>query len=148
MNLFLVHHADAVGPDVDARCPLSARGRAQAEWLAAEAKAQGVAPSAIWHSGKLRARETAEAFLVRCSPFATFQMVRGLSPEDPVGWMADAIRAEDADIMVVGHIPHLPTLALRLSPATGMFPLHGLVWMVRTGDGGYEERLRLQPALD
>lgn len=147
MNVYLVHHAEAVGPHVDASRPLSARGRAQAEWLAKEAKKAGVNPSAIWHSGKLRARQTAEAFLVACNPFASFRMVRGLGPDDPVAWVADALELEDMDVMVVGHMPHLPTLTSRLVLSAELFPLHGLVWLERTLERSYVEKLRLQPAL-
>lgn len=86
MNVFLVHHADAVG-HLDPQRPLSAVGRAQADWVAAEAHRKGVKPAVIWHSGKLRARQTGEAFLLACNPFATFKMVRGLSPDDPVAWI-------------------------------------------------------------
>jgi phosphohistidine phosphatase len=74
MKAILVHHAEAVGPEVDPQRPLSARGRDQAERLAEGLQARGVVPAAIWHSGKLRSKQTAEAFLRR-SPFADFRMV-------------------------------------------------------------------------
>ncbi len=148
MNVFLVHHAEALGPHIDPQRPLSTVGRSQAEWLSIEAHRAGVAPALIWHSGKLRARQTAEAFLRVCNPVATFKMVRGLAPDDPLDWMCDAIAAEDQDVMVVGHMPHLPALASRLSGVTEMFPLHGIVWLERVGDRRYEERWRLAPALE
>ena len=87
-----VHHADAVGPDVDPQRPLSPTlGRTQAAALAERVKAAGFKPASIWHSGKLRARQTAESFLQACNPFAEFRMVRGLRPDDPPG--LDARRA-------------------------------------------------------
>ena len=147
MNIYLVHHADAVGPEVDPARPLSSRGRAQAAWLSMEAKKAGVSPTAIWHSGKLRSRQTAEALLMACNPFAAFRMVRGLSPDDPVTWMADALELEDLDVMLVGHMPHLPALAMRLVPSGELFPVHGLLGFERTVERGYEERMRIQPAL-
>ena len=61
MNLFLVHHGDAVGPEIDPQRPLSAVGRANVDRLATLAAARGARPSVVWHSGKLRARQTAEA---------------------------------------------------------------------------------------
>jgi phosphohistidine phosphatase SixA len=69
MNVFLVHHADALGPHVDPQRTLSRAGIRQADLLAAQAKARGVVPALIWHSGKLRSRQTAEAFLLACNPF-------------------------------------------------------------------------------
>ena len=89
MRVYLVHHADAVGPDVDPQRPLSALGRTQAAALADRVRGAGFAPASIWHSGKLRARQTAEYFLQTCNPFAEFRMVRGLRPDDPPDWMRD-----------------------------------------------------------
>jgi phosphohistidine phosphatase len=147
MNVYLVHHAEALEPHVDAMRPLSSRGRSQAEWLASQAKGRGVVPAAIWHSGKLRSRQTAEAFLVACNPFAAFRMVRGLSPGDPVEVMADALELEDADVMVVGHMPHLPALLARLVPGAELPSLHGLVAIERTADRGYQVTFRIAQML-
>ncbi len=91
--LYLVHHGDAVGPDVDPMRPLSERGRAQVDALAREAGSRGAKPDVIWHSGKLRARQTAEAYWRCCNPLASFSAVRGLQPTDPTGWIVDAIAA-------------------------------------------------------
>ncbi len=62
MHLFLVHHGEAVGPDIDPRQPLSPGGRADVDRGAALAAARGAKPLVVWHSGKLRARQTAEAY--------------------------------------------------------------------------------------
>jgi phosphohistidine phosphatase len=134
MRLTLVHHADAVGPDVDPQRPLSTRGHEQADRLAARARAAGIAPALIWHSGKLRGRQTAEAFLRACNPFADFRMVRGLRPDDDPEIVRDALREESKDLLAVGHMPHLPALLELLSPGAAPFPPHGAV-MLETTDG-------------
>ena len=67
--IFLVHHADAVDADVDAQRPLSAAG-ARTRRAGASRPRRGVQPDVIWHSGKLRARQTAEAFLRGCNPLS------------------------------------------------------------------------------
>jgi phosphohistidine phosphatase len=138
----LVHHADAVGPLVDPMRPLSAHGRRQAEALAAGAAARGVRPDVIWHSGKLRARQTAEPFLRSCNALAVFSATRGLQPGDPPQWIADALAGDDRAIMMVGHMPHLARL-LRLlvtgdADAAGPeFPLHGMVEVRREENGAW-----------
>src|SRR5438093_7417592 len=134
MMLCLVHHADAVGSDVDSQRPLSARGRAQAEHLANHVKAAGFVPAAIWHSGKLRARQTAEAFYRVCSPFAEFKMIRGLRSEDPPGPMRDIVNAEPSDVLLVSHMPLIAELLQLLCSECEQFPLHGLVALERDGD--------------
>ena len=142
MRLALVHHADAVGPDVDSQRPLSERGRAQARQLAdrltiatRELPAlSGWMPTAIWHSGKLRARQTAEAF-VSLNPFAEFKAVPGLRPDDPAEIFMTRLADQTADLIVVSHMPLLPALRRRLAAVEGAFPLHGLVLLdqVETG---------------
>jgi phosphohistidine phosphatase len=147
MRLFLVHHADAVGPAVDAQRPLSARGLAQVAWLAAEARVRGTRPTLIWHSGKLRSRQTAEQFLRSCNPSAVFRAVRGLLPEDPTGWIADALSLEDQDTLVVGHIPQLPALA-RVLGASDPLPLNGMIAFERSATMKYEQQWVLAPPRD
>jgi phosphohistidine phosphatase len=147
MLVYLVHHADAVGPGVDPQRPLSLRGLAQAAWLAEEARARKVRPAAIWHSGKLRSRQTAEAFLRVCNPSAAFRAARGLLPEDPIVWMENAIALEEHDLLVVGHIPHLPALTRALG-AIDPLPLNGMIAMERTAAVAYTQRWCLQPPAD
>lgn len=141
MNVFLVHHAEAVGPVLDPQRPLSRAGLAHADGLAAVARDAGVTPSEVWHSGKLRARQTAEAYWRACNPFAAFRMVRGLRPEDPAAWMRDELRVVPQDVMLVGHMPHLPDLLYQLT-GNDMFPVHGIVWLERRGDGTFVEKWR------
>ena len=137
--IYLVHHADAVESDVDPQRPLSAVGRAHAMGLAAEAARRGVRPVVIWHSGKLRARQTAEAFRVACNPQAEFAAIRGLQPTDPPEWIRDRLTDETREVMLVGHFPSLPRiLHLLVSGRTDgngqAFPLHGLVQLHAVGD--------------
>jgi phosphohistidine phosphatase len=140
MRLYLVHHGDAVGPDVDPMRPLSERGRADVGSLASRAAAHGVKPEVIWHSGKLRARQTAELFRQACQPLAECTAARGLQPDDPPHWAVDLLIEETRSVMLVGHMPHLPRL-LRLlvagRPDAGFpdFPPHGIVelWAEKRG---------------
>ncbi len=131
MHLYLVHHGDAVGPEVDPQRPLSAVGRAAVDFAAAKAAARGVHPAIVWHSGKLRAKQTAEAFWRACNALAELSATRDLQPNDPPTWIRDRLRGETRDIVIAGHFPHLPRLlTLLLGDAEGTageFPLHGVV---------------------
>ncbi len=131
-----MHHADAVGPEIDPQRPLSAAGQAHAERLAREATARGVKPAAIWHSGKLRAKQTAEPFWRLCNPLAEFAAVRGLQPNDPPEPARDLAAGETRDLMLVGHMPNLDkVLRLLLQDASAAaFPLHGIVALQNDGD--------------
>ena len=135
MRLFLVHHGDAVGPEVDPQRPLSPRGREDVERLAADVAARGAKPAVIWHSGKLRAKQTAEAFWRACSPFAEFSATRDLQPGDPPEWMRDRLRGERRDTLIAGHYPHLPGLLGMLLGSSRTFPQHGVVALATEDDG-------------
>ena len=135
MVICLVHHADALGPQVDAQRPLSTTGQAQAVRAAEAIRGHGFKPDAIWHSGKLRARQTAEACWRIVNPLADFKMVRGLRPEDAEAIIRDALLGETRDLLLVGHMPHLPALLSLLVAAPREFPPHGAVTL-QSDDGG------------
>ena len=119
--------------------PLSERGRLEVHRLAEQAAERGTRPEIIWHSGKLRARQTAEAFWKRCNPLATFSASRGLQPTDPTGWIIDVMAGETRDILLTGHFPHLPRLLARLvtgdpDAAAGQFPMNGMIALETDGE--------------
>jgi phosphohistidine phosphatase len=139
LRLYLVHHGDALGPEVDPRRPLSPVGRAAVDRLATLAAKRGVKPDVVWHSGKLRARQTAEAFWRACNALAELAATKDLQPDDSPMWVRDRVRGESRDILIAGHFPHLPRLlaALKGEPegAPGAFPPHGMV-ALETDDEG------------
>jgi phosphohistidine phosphatase len=141
MFLLLAHHADAVAASVDPMRPLSPLGREQAAHVAGRVGARGVRPSAVWHSGKLRARQTGEILWAATNPMAAFTAVRHLQPDDDPAWMRDAVAGEADDLMIVGHYPHLPALLRLLTGGDAGFPQHGVVALESTGDG-WTERWR------
>ena len=129
--------------------PLSDRGRVQVDMLAQKAAERGAKPEVIWHSGKLRARQTAEAYWKHCNPLAAFSATRGLQPTDPTNWIADAIAGDTRHILLAGHFPHMPRLLARLltgDPDAGPvdFPLNGIVAIEEVA-GKWLERWRLKP---
>jgi phosphohistidine phosphatase len=147
--VFLVHHADALPAQVDHMRPLSRHGREQATRVAEAARGQGAKPAVIWHSGKLRARQTAEAWLRIVNPFAAFTAVRGLQPDDDPEIVATALLGEDQDIAITSHMPLLPVLLHRLTTGrrnhlSADFPMNGCVALERAGEA-WAERWRVGP---
>jgi phosphohistidine phosphatase len=133
--VYLVHHGDAVGPDVDPRRPLSTRGRREAERIAADAAARGARPTLVWHSGKLRAKQTAETFWRACNALAEFSATRDLQPDDRPQWIRDRLRAESRDVLIAGHFPHLPRLFALMTEGAEDFPPHGAVALASDDEG-------------
>ena len=111
MNLYLVRHGKAVSKEEDALRPLSERGKEETAKVAAFLGANPeVIVKAIFHSGKLRAKQTAEAIAEKLRPPEGIQETNGLTPEaDPSIW-AGRLEETTDDIMLVGHLPHLAKL--------------------------------------
>ena len=128
--------------------PLSTPGRAVAARLAFAVAARGARPDVLWHSGKLRARQTAELFWSACNPLASLTAERGLQPGDPPGWIRDRLAGETRSILIVGHMPFLPRLLASLldapdGTAAATFPLHGCV-ALETDAESWREAWRIE----
>jgi phosphohistidine phosphatase len=147
--LLLVHHGDALAPGIDPMQPLSPKGVSASTALAQEVAARGVTPDVIWHSGKVRALQTAQLFRAACNPAAGFKAVHGLLPGDPPQWLYDTLQGERRSVLLVGHMPHLPGLLALLvgEPRQGAaldVPLNGCVALEPDGDR-WTEVWRLDP---
>ena len=138
MNLYLVHHGVAVGPEVDARRPLSPAGLANVERLAAQAarsarsrRSSGTAASCARSrrpkpTGARATRSRSSRRRAICSPTIRAQ------------WIRDRLRGETRDILIAGHFTHLPRLLSLLvvgGEAGVEFPINGVVALT-TEDAG------------
>lgn len=110
MALYLVQHGRAAPSDIDPERGLTAEGRAEVERIAGVAGGYGVKVAAILHSGKKRARETAEIFSAMLGPGISVTAVSGMDPNDDVISFAAGLSTED-DRMLVGHLPFMERLA-------------------------------------
>jgi phosphohistidine phosphatase len=104
MKLYLVRHATPVSEEVDPERPLSDQGQMEAR-KSAEALSHA-RPTRIYHSGKARARQTAEAFSEATG--APVEQADGLKPNDDPAIWAERLKAAAApEIMLVGHLPYM-----------------------------------------
>jgi phosphohistidine phosphatase len=119
MDVYLVQHGEALSEEQDPQRPLSAEGRVAvakvAEYLASQA-AQLINPLIVEvrHSGKLRARQTAEIMAHAVCPQASLRSVQGMNPNDVPETTYDELvagRDQSGAMMLVGHLPHLSRLA-------------------------------------
>lgn len=78
--------------------------------MARAARAAGVRPAQILHSGKLRARQTAEILAEQLRPAHGVDVMEGLDPQGDPRVAAERVAQADADLMLVGHLPHLGRL--------------------------------------
>ncbi len=111
MRLYLMRHGEAEFGPIDDERALTSEGRASAS-RAGEALARlrpGIARAL--HSGKRRARETAEIVIAGVTPLPPVQAAAGLGPDDDPECTAASVLAESLPTLVVGHLPHLSRLA-------------------------------------
>lgn len=107
MNLYLVRHAEAKLGGTDAERGLSEKGFADIEKTARFAAKAGVKVERILHSGKTRARESAEVMARYLKPEDGVRETDMLSPtDDPWVWAARVADMEE-DLMLVGHMPYM-----------------------------------------
>ena len=109
MALYLVQHGKSLPKALDAEQGLSEQGRAEAERVADVAANYRIRVSEIFHSGKKRARQTAEIFAAALKPLQGCSEKSGLKPLDDVTVVAAHTHGPD-NVMLVGHLPFMERL--------------------------------------
>ena len=115
MKLFLVQHAEAKNKNEDPTRPLSEKGWKDIKKIAKYAEEYlHIDVRQIFHSGKLRAEQTAEVLAKYLNPPEKVTIDKNLEPlADPKAWKRQLIGTSE-DVMLVGHLPHLSKLASSL----------------------------------
>jgi phosphohistidine phosphatase len=122
MALFLVQHGKSLPGDVGPDQGLSPEGVADTERIAGVARGYNVRVSIIRHSGKTRARQTAEIFASALLPVGGIEEAGGLKPLDDVVDAAVRIGGGD-DVMLVGHLPFMEKLTSHLVTGSADRPI-------------------------
>jgi phosphohistidine phosphatase len=114
MTIYLVQHGEAVPEQLDPERPLSGHGAEDIERLAGFLAHQKVSVKRVLHSGKTRARQTAETLATAVLSKGEPEAVEGLKPRDAAKDFARRLEHEQGDLLVVSHLPFLAKLAARL----------------------------------
>jgi phosphohistidine phosphatase len=109
MALFLVQHGKSLPKEADPDQGLSEQGVSEAIRIAGVAQGYGVKVAKILHSGKTRARQTAQIMAEHLTPGKQPVEKGGLSPMDDIAIFARTLSPEN-DLMIVGHLPFLTRL--------------------------------------
>lgn len=133
MRLYLMRHGEA---EPAGERPLSAAGRQQVETVARAAARAGAKPVHIFHSGKLRAAQTAGILARHLSVTAEPCKAAGLDPNDDPTAARELVEALSEDTLLAGHLPHLELFAsLLLLGDAGrtllLFPTAGMACLER-----------------
>jgi len=110
MKVYLVRHGEAVSSQSDPQKPLSKQGLADVRKVASFIKPLEISVEHIWHSGKLRAAQTAEIVAESVLVENDCSAHNDLGPNDDVTIVADELEAYNINLMIVGHLPFLAHL--------------------------------------
>jgi phosphohistidine phosphatase len=116
MRIYLVQHGKATSKEEDPDRPLTLEGRSDVRRVAVRLAGAGVDVRRLVHSGKARARQTAEeiADVLGGGASRAVETSGDLGPlDDPSPW-ADRIEDGEDGVMLVGHLPYMERLAARL----------------------------------
>ena len=105
MRLYIVQHGDSLPKDVDPDRPLSDRGRADIQQLTEWLSRHNVQIAQILHSGKTRAKETAEILRPLLKSASQIYEGQGLAPNDSPEAFLHQLRDPGKDTLVAGHMP-------------------------------------------
>ncbi|MBD3306871.1 phosphohistidine phosphatase SixA [candidate division KSB3 bacterium] len=111
MKLYLIQHGEAMEKSENPDRPLTPKGQADVKRLAQVLAHSSPALKEIRHSGKRRAAETAAILAEALHQQDKVTAADGLSPNDDVRPVAEAIQGQDESLMIVGHLPFLSRLA-------------------------------------
>ncbi len=110
MLLYLVRHGEAKSETEDPSRPLSEKGFLEIGRMASYLARLNISINQIFHSGRLRAKQTAEVLSGNLKPIKGTLETKGLAPaDDPAIW-AERLDETADPIMLVGHLPHLGKL--------------------------------------
>jgi len=103
-QIYFAQHGLAIDKSENPDRPLSTDGITQTQAVANHLKSSSIIVSRIFHSGKLRAQQTAEIFATTLStPSPT--LLHGMAPMDNYEIIISNLNTEHA--LYVGHLPHL-----------------------------------------
>ncbi|MFH0932757.1 MAG: phosphohistidine phosphatase SixA [Nitrospirota bacterium] len=111
MFLYLVQHGEAKREEEDPLRPLSDKGIEDVQRVASYISRLNVEVKEVFHSGKVRAKQTAELLSDTMRIAKGVSQTDGLAPlDDPELW-AERLKGKKESLMLVGHLPHLGKLS-------------------------------------
>jgi phosphohistidine phosphatase len=153
MRLYLVQHAEPKRKEEDPSRPLSEKGWEDIRKVAKYAeKHLQIQVEQIVHSGKLRAKQTAEVLAEHLHPVKAVTVAEGLEPlADPKVWK-NRLAGTAENIVIVGHLPHLSKLTGHLltgdeSKEVITFRMAGITCLERDESGRWTVRWMITPEI-
>jgi phosphohistidine phosphatase len=115
LEIYLIQHAESKSKEEDPLRPLTDEGKKTVEMVGEHLARLGIDIDHLFHSGKLRAQQTAEILARNLNISEKMEAHTGLDPLDPVEpiaqWLSEQIQDKLKTVAIVGHLPFLDKLA-------------------------------------
>jgi len=152
MKLYLIQHGDSLDKEINQERPLSEKGSKDVERLANFISTIDIRVSSIFHSGKLRAQQTAEILARNLNFKKKIESHAGMDPLDPVDPIMDKIKNMHDDIILAGHLPFMEKLVSNLliedeSTKIANFEPGSMICLERQEDNHWVINWMLRPEL-
>jgi len=150
--LYLVQHGDAKREEEDPSRPLSDKGREDVRKVASYASRMKIEVDEVLHSGKLRAKQTAEILSEHLKIENGISETDSIAPLDnPLIW-AERLKDRTTSLMLVGHLPHLAKLSSLLlcgdmEKNAVAFRMGGIVCLKRDDTGKWSLQWMITPEI-
>ena len=119
-RLYVLQHGNALSKNEDAERPLSGDGRHDIEQVAGYLSKNSVQIQHIFHSGKLRAQQTAEIISEKVTTEVTPEKISSINPNDDPAQFIESIAGEENGVLIASHMPFVSNLcSVLLTGASG-----------------------------
>ena len=152
MTIYLVQHAEAKRKEEDPTRPLSEKGLSDIDKISQFLRGKEIRVSRILHSGRLRAKQTAEKLGEVISSLEEVKETDGLAPLDDPNIWGERLRGDVNDVMLVGHLPHLSRLAALLltddpNHEVIRFGMSGVICLAKGEEGSWSIQWMVIPQI-
>ncbi|MBT8129648.1 MAG: phosphohistidine phosphatase SixA [Gammaproteobacteria bacterium] len=148
MNLYLLQHGEAVLKEIDPERPLSEQGSRDIRILALHMANMRVQLEHILHSGKLRARQSAELIAEKLSPELELVQAEGLNPTDDPAAIIGDLEQISGNLLIASHMPFVSRLCSVLLTGTTdaeFASLPGTLFCLEQSEGKWRLAYMLRP---
>lgn len=152
MFICLVQHAKARSEETDPARPLCEKGLADITKMASYTSGLDLSINEIFHSPKLRAKQTAQVLADYLRPPKGLSGTDGLKPNDDPSVWAERLKTMTDNTILVGHLPHIGKLASLLLCGDADkdlvdFKMAGIVCLKRDESGAWSLQWMITPEI-
>lgn len=114
MKIYIIRHGDAKSESEDIKRPLNEKGIQDIRKIGNFMKKLCIKIDKIYHSSKLRAKQTAEILSEYIEIKQGLIEITGLEPNADINILFDKFLEETEDFSIVGHLPYLSHFVSKL----------------------------------